>query len=241
MPVRALVVLLVVLNLGVAAWWALRAPPAPAAAPESPAGVARLQLVSEVATKAAPATTAPAVVAPPEKPATPTPPPMATVASAPEAAPPAPTQCYSFGPFAEVAAAQNAQSVLQAVSQRVTQREERSGGSRGWRVYLPSAASLADAQAMTQRITAAGFSDFFIVRDGAEANSIALGRYRSEESAKRRTDALVAAGFPARAETLGDGKVAYWLDVLPASGFDIARAQAAVTVPSRRLDCARLQ
>ena len=127
------------------------------------------------------------------------------------------------------------------VAERVAQREERSGGSRGWRVYLPPAASLAEAQATTQRITGAGFSDFFIVREGAEANSIALGRYRSEESAKRRVDALVAAGFPARAETLGDGKVAYWLDVLPAAQFDITRAQAAVTVPSRKLDCARLQ
>ena len=246
MPVRALVVLLVVLNLGVAAWWASRAPSPQSALPEQPAGVPRLQLVSETV-KAAPAAAAPvaraAAIAPAAEPA---PAKVAAMPTAPVAepatAPPtAPAQCYSFGPFTDAAAAQNAQSVLQAVSQRVAQREERSGGARGWRVYVPAAASLVDAQAMTQRIATAGFNDFFIVREGAEANSIALGRYRNEDSAKRRADALSTAGFPARAEPLGEGKVAYWLDVLPAPQFDITRAQAAVTVPSRRLDCARLQ
>lgn len=252
MLVRALVVLLVVLNLGVAAWWASRTPSPQAVATEQPAGVPRLQLVSEAPARSAPAAATPVAPAPTgSTPVTPAPAGPSTAKVAPVAAAPAPAaspaaatapvQCYSFGPFADAGAAQNAQSVLQAVSQRVAQREERSGGARGWRVYVPAAASLADAQAMTQRIAAAGFNDFFIVRDGAEPNSIALGRYRSEDSAKRRADTLSAAGFPARAEPLGEGKVAYWLDVLPAPQFDITRAQAAMTVPSRRLDCARLR
>ena len=48
MLIRALVVLLLVLNLGVALWWALRPPvSAQVTASEPAAGVATLQLVSE--------------------------------------------------------------------------------------------------------------------------------------------------------------------------------------------------
>ena len=47
MPARALLVLLVMLNLGVALWWLLRpAPPTPPAQAQ-PAGVPRLQLLEE--------------------------------------------------------------------------------------------------------------------------------------------------------------------------------------------------
>ncbi len=47
MLIRGLIVLLLVLNLGVALWWMLHAPPSAQAQTEPLAGVARLQLVSE--------------------------------------------------------------------------------------------------------------------------------------------------------------------------------------------------
>ncbi|QSX73715.1 SPOR domain-containing protein [Lysobacter arenosi] len=245
MLIRALVVLLIVLNLGVAAWWTLRAPPSPPAAIEQPLGVARLQLASEVQPAASrPASATPSTVAKP--PAT------APVVPEPAAAPPKeaapakvaaamPAQCYSFGPFADAAAAKNAHEVLMAVATKVVPRETRAGTTRGYRVLLPAAASLAEAQATAQRIAAAGFNDYFIVREGSEANSIALGRYRNEDSANRRAQSLVAAGFPARAEPLGEGRASYWLDLVPGPSFDTARAQAAVQIAPRPLDCARLR
>jgi ATP phosphoribosyltransferase regulatory subunit HisZ len=95
---------------------------------------------------------------------------------------------------------------------------------------------------MAQRIAAAGFSDFLIVRDGSEANAIALGRYGSEDGARRRAAALVAAGFDAKAEPIANANATTWLDVAAGAGFDAAAAQAAVAAPQRRpLDCARLQ
>ncbi|MFE0502306.1 SPOR domain-containing protein [Lysobacter soli] len=243
MLARALVVLLLVLNLGVAAWWTLRAPPAAAPDFVPPADVARLQLVSE--TKKAANAPAPRVA-------------PTTAPAAPAIAPPAPSipaaiavpasaasnaRCYSIGPFANSAAASNAREVLMAVATRVVPREQRSGSSaRGWRVYLPAMASLPEAQAAAQRITAAGFNDYFIVRQGAEANSIALGRYRNEDSARRRADSLTAAGFAVRAEPLGEGGPStVWLDLIAKPEFDPARAEAAVQVPARELDCARIR
>ncbi|MFL7979251.1 SPOR domain-containing protein [Xanthomonas vasicola] len=48
MYVRALIVVLIVLNAGVALWWALQPPPAPPPAPPQPTGVARLELLPTV-------------------------------------------------------------------------------------------------------------------------------------------------------------------------------------------------
>ena len=47
MTLRASLVLLVVLNLGVALWWGLRSDAPTAPAEEAPSGIARLQLLSE--------------------------------------------------------------------------------------------------------------------------------------------------------------------------------------------------
>ena len=56
----------------------------------------------------------------------------------------------------------------------------------------------AEAEAAVTRIAEAGFSDYLLVREGSEANGIALGRYGTREAAQRRTAALQAAGFAAR-------------------------------------------
>jgi hypothetical protein len=222
---RALIVLLLVLNVGVATWWATRQPPpSPVLAP--PPGVARLQLLAEAPRRAAPA------------PAT-TPPVATAKAIAPAQI--APAQCFSFGPFSDAAAA-TARARLQPMVTRVVARGQPASSARGWRVQMPPLASPEAAQAMAQRIAAAGFSDFLVVHDGAEANAIALGRYGGEDSARRRAAALVAAGFDARAEPLGDAPGETWLDVVAATGFNAAAAQAAVDAPQRRpLDCARLK
>ena len=244
MLVRALVVLLLVLNVGVAAWWTLRTPPAPPSAVETPLGVAKLRLVREVRAPA-PAPVVETTARAPVPAAAPAP----TVASAPAtpavaaATPPRENdRCFSVGPFADAAAAGRARELLLAVASTVATREQRSGSpSRGWRVYVPAAASPEEATAIAQRIAAAGFSDYFIVRQGSEANSIALGRYRSEQSARRRADSLTAAGFAVRAEPLGEGKVSVWLDLVARPEFDPARAEAAVLVPARPLDCAKMR
>lgn len=159
---RAAIVLLVVLNLGTAAWWWLHASP-PADAPvETPAGAARLRLVAE-SSPAAQAVAADSVA--------PQPAPAAT--SAPIAAPPTTTN-------------------------EPTLCEGGAGPATAWRVWLPRLPTAEAAQATAARIGEAGFSDYLVVRDGADANTIALGRYGSEEAAQRRTAALRASGFPAR-------------------------------------------
>lgn len=229
MLVRALIVLFSILNLGAAAWWIAHDPPPPPAPVQTPPGVSRLQLVAEGAKPAPSAAPAPAAPAQEE----------ATTVAAPVndiTAPPA-QQCFSFGPFASKDAGTAAAAKLRPLVQTLATRERPAAASaRSWRVYLPPLPSPEQAQAVAERIGAAGFNDLLVVRDGAEANSIALGRYGSEEAAKKRSDALIAAGFAAQIEPLGEPApaTAIWLDVVADEAFDPRRAQASIAAAQHR-------
>lgn len=232
MTLRASLVLLVVLNLGVALWWGLRSDAPPASAEEAPSGIARLQLLSE---RPDPRPTAPAVAASTENSAAPAAP------SAPPAATATPERCFSAGPFTDTAALDAARAALAPMSGRLRSREIRENGGRGWRVYLPAAADRATADASAQRLRAAGFNDLVVVGDGAEANSVALGRFSTEARARAHATALNAAGFAARAEALGETRSRYWLDLVAGPGFDQNQARRAAGMAVRATDCATVR
>lgn len=246
MPIRALIVLLIVLNLGVAAWWISRPTSAPPPLPPQPEGVPRLQLLSETA---APAIAAPPVAAQPV-PASTAASPATNVASTetvvPAPIPPNPAQasrqCHSLGPFADAAAARVAAARLggQASRQRTREAPGRSAG--GYNVVLPPSADRAAAQVLAQRIGAAGFDDYLILNSGAQANGIALGRYGSRDAAERRQSSLVAAGFPARIEAVGgEAPGQWWLDVEAGEGTGPQMKTLAAAAQLRPLDCATLR
>lgn len=258
MLARALIVLLVVLNLGVAAWWMARDEAVPVvAAAEPPAGAARLQLLREVVQDEG-AESPPTVAATasatggdglpePEPQATASPseadPPVASAATTP-AAVQTPLQCYAIGPFSDEDKLAAARGQLQARVARLGTREvaPANAARREWRVWLPQRADRAAAQAMVDRITAAGFSDYYIVASGEEANSIALGLYGSEESARRHLAALHAAGFTeVRADALGDApQPVTWIDVASTTPLAAADGSALGAERVEPLDCATL-
>ena len=191
MLLRALIVLLVVLNLGVALWWATGSTPTPTTVALPAAHAPRLQLVGDVhavppsaVQSATPAATTPAVAA---------------------------LACYSIGPFAQAAALEAARA---AIAPRVAQLRVRAAGDgrHGWKVWLPPLSDHDSAVAMAARIDAAGFKDYYVLPSGADdGNGIALGRFGNEQAARRQQAALQAAGFPAQAGPVGGGN--QWLDV----------------------------
>lgn len=232
MLIRALIVLLIVLNVGVAAWWISRPEPSPSALPAQPEGVPRLQLLSESGKSAAPPPAqAPVPVAPP---------PPATVAAV---EPAKPAQCFSVGPFADQAAARSAATRIGSQITRTNPREVPGKTAQGYNVVLPPQADREAAQALAQRIGAAGFDDYLVVNSGAQANGIALGRYRSREGAERRQAALRAAGFDAQLQPIGEeGAAQWWLDVAAAAGITASGLRSgAGAAQSRSLDCALLR
>lgn len=249
---RALIVLLLVLNVGVALWWLAR-PEVPASAqpePDTLVGVARLQLADASPASAPLNTTAnlaaigddTALAAGAAGASAPTPDLSGDpgAASAPAARA---TRCLAFGPFTSAVATDRARQVLGPAATRLQVREEvvPSSSARGWRVVMPPLADRAAAQAMAARLAAAGFDDHFLMSTGDDANGIALGRYGSEASARRHADALRAAGFDrVEAQPLSATGSRAWIDVAlagAAGGDDALRvASGARRVLPR--DCA---
>lgn len=254
MLIRFLIVALAILNLGVALWW-MTPRPAPAAAPEvRETGVATLELVPTDAVDAGPpAVPAPAAVAAAPAPAALPDAAKATATSAvatpapatPEptaAAPSRPLQCSSFGPFQSREQAQAAAAALGADLSRSQLREVQPKAA-SYRVLTSQAASREEAQALARRIVEAGFSDYFIIAQGDDANAVALGQYRNREGAERRMAALAAAGFPVRIVGTGvEAGASWWLDAAhaaTAAADDLHRRSGAAQ--RQALECARLR
>ena len=237
MLTRALIVLLIVLNIGAAAWWISRPAPLPLAPPVQPAGVPRLQLLSESGRTAV--VTAPA---PPMPAASPSP---AVAAPAPVAAsePGTSRQCFSVGPFTDRAAATSVAARLGSQATHSNPREVPGKAAQGYNVVLPPQADRESAQTLAQRIGTAGFDDYLVVNSGAQTNGIALGRYRSREGAERRQSALRAAGFDAQLQAIGnEGPPQWWLDVAAVAGVTASGLKSGTDAPqSRSLDCALLR
>lgn len=235
MFVRALTVVLAMLNLGVAVWWLARpAEPSPAAVDvATPAGVATLQLVEAgeaetetlVAAPPPPAALEPTVVASPPSP------PIASASVAP-------LRCLSLGPFATRAQANNALARIRSRLERAALREQHDEMGDGYRVMIPAVSDRVTAQQISRRIVEAGLDDYYVLpADGGYA--IALGKYRNRDGAERRLSELRSKGFAAR--LIVDGAASrWWIDAR--SRVPTASLLAAAGAPRQRsLDCAALR
>ncbi|WP_133479932.1 hypothetical protein [Cognatilysobacter segetis] len=173
MLMRALLVLLVVLNAGVAAWWALHADaPAPAVAALT-ADVPVLQLVADARAPG----------------------------NAPR--PPAALRCFRFGPFTNAAAFAAARTAIAREVEWTATGEQIAGTPRAWRVVLPQPDRATATATAARIGAAGFSDFLVLPEGGIDANAIALGRYRSESAARERVAALARAGFDARAEPVG--------------------------------------
>ena len=239
MLLRYLIVILVMLNLGVGAWWLLHAPVRAAGSETVVAEGPGLRLLDE----AVPEAVVPAVRPAQQGSTGPVPPvgapsPADRPASEPQVAAAA-RVCVRFGPFADSAARELARNSLARVGVHGLNRDSPARSARGWKVSVPPLASREDAVAMAERLRAAGVRDLYVMNEGEDANSIALGRYGGEEAARRREADLRSKGFAALASPLGDVPVQAWLDARLPDGVEAAGL--ARIAPSRALDCATLR
>ena len=267
MPARALIVLLLILNLGVALWWATRGDPAPAPQAPPPADVETLQLLEEpgapgpsvAAAVVGAATAQPQPGAAPDAvgvEATPDAVDPADPATGPQPAsdlllrparPDAPSsagaqRCQRFGPFPDAAAANRAAAALQPSVQRLALRETRAA-ARGWDVRLAALPDRAAAEAMATRLAAAGFRDHYLLSAADDGSvDIALGRFGNEASAQRHRGNLQAAGFDAVAVPIGDDRAQHWIHAALAAQADPAALQrTAGAAQAASIDCATLE
>jgi len=224
MYVRALIVVLAILNAGVALWWATRpdaSPPAPP--PAVTGGVASLQQIDppRVQAAATPVPAAPPVAQPQAAPAKP------VTASTAE-------RCLRLGPYPDQAAAEAARTAAGEALRAPRVREVADASS--FKVMLNDVGDRQAAQATVAKIKAAGLSDYYIVGNGTHSD-IALGQYRSREGAERRQSELAAAGFQAEVVPGSGGTGSRWW-IEARAGADEAKLR---TLQPRSLDCAALR
>ena len=233
MLLRATLVILVMLNLGAALWWISGAQGAVAPPAAVTADAPQLRLLHE-AVPAPVETTTPAQ----PMPAAAEPSSGSGVAGARMDVPAAPV-CLRFGPFADAAASQAAGGALARVGVRTIARQTPARATRGWKVATSPFASREAAVAVAERLRAAGVSDLYVMGEGPDANSIALGRYGSEDAARRRQADLRGKGVDAIAQPLGGGPMQEWLDARLPAGTDPASLPQVAA--ARALDCSTLR
>jgi len=245
MLIRALIVLLIALNLGTAAWWMAR--PAGVVQPvvAQPQGVPQLQLLGEQvgAAPSAPPLAAAVEAIPPGVVDGPVPALEANVV--PEAGTQAAAQplCFALGPFADAATARTASAALAPSGATAAVREAAGTAASGYNVFLPASGDRDAALATAARVGAAGFDDYLVVNSGEMVNSVALGRYASRQRAQAHRDQLVAAGFPAQVQPVGaETPSQWWLDVRSVADLGATTARVRVgAAQARELDCSTLR
>lgn len=200
MLLRALLLLLLCMNLGVAAWWlGHRDPPAPAPTATEP-GIPSLRLLSEVERR--PADEAAAELA--EAPA-----PLSANA-----------RCLSLGPFETPAALRAAMDRLLPKVERIQFREEAAEALRGYRVYLPPAGSREEALQVARALSDRGVSDYYVITAGPQADTVSLGLFRDLATATQRRDEVAALGYSPVVEPRTEPVSQWWIDLAAGPEFD---------------------
>lgn len=267
MLLRLLFVLLIALNIAVAAWLLLGDSATHAVDPTD-GGVPKLKLLAELPApprSVAPPVASSAVAAPTSVAASPKAESPAAAATASPATPPAkpatkagagetllapaetaPTsprrsyRCLALGPFANQVDLRAARTAIAPRTVRSRQRQEQTSESHGWRVFLPALATREQALAQARRLDAKGIKDYFVVTaQGDLQNSVALGLFHDPANARKRRDEVIAAGFPARMSERTETTPVWWLDVVvpDEAGTDIRRSIRTPGITARTTGC----
>ncbi len=218
MLARAVVLLLVVMNLGAVAWWTLHADAHPAPVPGTQTNVPSLVLLSESEIAHQPGSSAELDAAPDPTSATP--------------------RCQTIGPFATPADLRKAMNTLAPLVGRIQSRQATGTALSGYRVFVPALASRDAALEAARQLAAKGMSDYYVVTSGAQENTISLGLFNDLANAEKRRDEIRKLGFDARLEPRLDDAQQYWIDVFVAPDFDWhAHLGGSVGLTSKEIAC----
>ncbi len=199
MILRGLVVVLVCLNLGIAAWWVAQPGSVPMPPPPVDAGVGGLVLLGEAE-------------APPS-------PDQMELGAVPVPMPDA-AACLTLGPFSTPAELRAAMAALTPGVARIQFREVAATELRGYRVYLPASGSREAALATARRLAAQGVRDYYVVTAGEQENTVSLGLFRDLANAEKRRAELGGLGFQAVLEPRTEDAAQWWIDLAAEPGFD---------------------
>jgi hypothetical protein len=222
MVARAFLLSLLLMNLGVAAWWALRTPPSDPLPPRTDAAVPGMRLLSEVE-----ADTAGSLVDNEERDGAPEP-----VGGSDD------QRCLQVGPFLTQADLRRAMGALTPSVNRIQYRESRVLAKRGHWVYLPAQGTREAALKSARELSARGLRDYYVVTAGDQENTISLGLFRDLANAEQRRDEVIALGFTPELRERNEEVPNYWIEIAVAPDFDwLARVGGYAGVEATAMEC----
>jgi hypothetical protein len=136
--------------------------------------------------------------------------------------------CQTIGPIADASDADRIMATLSGQATQLRLREERQGSVASYLLLAPQQPSLKDSRALTDKMLAAGFSDFYIFPRGAYKGRISLGVHTVKAYAEERQTQLAELGFDSELVPRTEGRSHFWLDVelLPqTAALDLASAE----------------
>jgi len=202
MLARALVLSLLLMNLGVGVWWWLRPATPPPPRPTTETGVPTLPLLSEVEN-------AGRIAEAPARAGTPDP-----VGGSPDQA------CLRIGPFLTQADLRRAIAALTPAVDRIQYRESRVLTNRGFWVFLPAQETREAALASARELSARGLRDYYVVTAGDRENTISLGLFRDRPNAETRQREVQALGFAPELQERQEETPNYWIELAAERGLD---------------------
>ena len=191
---RALFLLLLLVNLGFLAWSTWIAPPAPLAGAATPSAPNRgaIRLLRESAPGPAPALSQSGSGASPDL---------------------AGAQCVSAGPFLERVEADAAAAQLQRLGFTSRLRPSQDPVRVGHWVRVPDLATPEDAANALAALKAAGLQDAYIVRDDTPGNVVSIGVFAEASRAADAAEVARTAGFAAQTSDRTRTTEVFWLDI----------------------------
>jgi len=194
MFLRVFFLLLLAMNMGVAAWLYFAPRPVVAETSLSDVGIPPLVLVAEREPGAGIAQSA-------------------ELASAPESRSDlGRDHCVSIGPFPTQSDMRGALNKLTPLVERIQYREARATQSRGYWVYLPAMESREQALGVARQLSAKGVRDYYVVTAGDQQNTISLGLFRDQANAERRRAEIASQGFSPQLVQRTEDLPVYWID-----------------------------
>lgn len=198
MFVRALFLLLLALNIGVACWLMFAPHPSSQSLPVADPGVSALVLLSE-RESASEANSA-------------------ELAAAPETAADIHADtCRSIGAFPTQADVRRVVDALTPLVKRIQFREVHTSQARGYWVYLAAYVSREQALAAARLLAAKGVRDYYVVTAGENQNTISLGLFHEQANAEKRRAEIGALGFNAQLIARTEELPVYWVDFAEAT------------------------
>jgi len=201
---RNLFLVLVLLNLGFAAWYLWHSEPALETRVIRDADVPTIALASELAPPAVNEVTNDLTVAPAVDP------------------PPAPiARCVGIGPFSDLDSVEAARAILRTAGYDALRRAENGEVWMGHWVYLDNVASQGQADTLSEVLADGGVADTYFDPTGEEGDVLSLGVFREFDRAETVRIRAMELGFvPVMVERTRPGTV-YWADVTMEDEEDI--------------------